>query len=116
MNGAVVSGETYPFEIGVAELKRWLDEGKKPAIIDVREGSEYEICRIAGSLHIPMGTIPDSLDRLPKDGPLVVTCHHGGRSARVVSWLRQQGIDRAINLAGGVDQWAAQVDPAMARY
>jgi rhodanese-related sulfurtransferase len=34
----------------------------------------------------------------------------------VVSWLRQQGIDRAINLAGGVDQWAAQVDPDMARY
>ncbi|MBL0931143.1 MAG: sulfurtransferase [Alphaproteobacteria bacterium] len=108
--------ETYPFEIGVAELKRWLDDGKKPAIIDVREASEYEICRIAGSLHIPMGTIPDSLDRLPKDGPLVVTCHHGGRSARVVSWLRQQGIDRAINLAGGGGPCGAAGHPGHGRY
>jgi rhodanese-related sulfurtransferase len=111
-----LSGETYPFEIDVAELKRWRDEGKNPVVIDVREASEYEICRIKGSLHIPMGTIPDSLDRLPKDGPLVVTCHHGGRSMRVVSWLRQQGIDRAINLAGGVDKWAADVEPDMPRY
>lgn len=106
----------YPLQIGVDELKSWRDEGRKFAVVDVRETWEYEICRIEGSLHIPMAAIPDSLDRLPSDAPLVVACHHGGRSMRVVSWLRQQGVERAINLAGGVDQWAERVEPGMQRY
>lgn len=106
----------YPLQIGVDDLKSWRAEGRKIGVLDVRETWEYEICRIEGSLHIPMAAIPESLDRLPSEGPLVVVCHHGGRSMRVVSWLRQQGVERAINLAGGVDQWAERVEPGMQRY
>jgi rhodanese-related sulfurtransferase len=58
-----------------------------------------------------MNTIPDNLDKLPKDKPLVVMCHVGGRSAQVTHWLRAQGYDNAVNLDGGIVAWAAQIDP-----
>jgi len=45
-----------------------------------------------------------------------VMCHHGGRSARVTMWLRANGFPQAVNLAGGIDDWAASVDPALPRY
>jgi rhodanese-related sulfurtransferase len=105
-----------PLEIGVEDLKVWRDEGREFGVLDVRETWEYEICRVEGSLNVPMAAVPDSLERLPPDGPLVVVCHHGGRSMRVVSWLREQGVDRAVNVSGGVDRWAECVEPGMQRY
>ena len=51
-----------------------------------------------------------------KNGEIVVHCHHGGRSLRVVNWLRQQGYAHAINMAGGIDQWSQVIDPSVPRY
>jgi rhodanese-related sulfurtransferase len=45
-----------------------------------------------------------------------VHCHHGGRSLRVVRWLREQGFSRAQSMAGGIDQWAVDIDPSLPRY
>ena len=86
------------------------------AILDVREAWEVEICAIPGSRNIPMGQVPNRMAEVPEGDPLVVVCHHGGRSLQVTQFLRSRGVDRAINLAGGVDGWAREVDPAMARY
>ena len=52
---------------------------------------------------------------LDPERELVVYCHHGLRSAAVVQWLRRQDIP-ALNLRGGIDAWAAEVDPALSRY
>jgi rhodanese-related sulfurtransferase len=38
------------------------------------------------------------------------------RSAAVADYLRQLGYPRAVNLAGGVDEWARRIDPSMRRY
>jgi len=46
----------------------------------------------------------------------VLVCHHGNRSQRVAQWLEQAGYTRLYNLAGGVEGWATDVDPTMARY
>ncbi len=48
--------------------------------------------------------------------PLVVHCHHGGRSLRVANWLRTQGFPQAQSLAGGIDQWSLEIDPTVPRY
>ena len=50
------------------------------------------------------------------DRPLVVICHHGGRSMQCAHFLARQGIGRPINLAGGIDAWSLHVDPAVPRY
>ncbi len=46
----------------------------------------------------------------------MVICHHGARSMRVAMWLAQQGFRDVINLRGGIDAWARDIDPAMPVY
>lgn len=105
-----------PLEITVQALAALRGAGADHILLDVREPWEVEMTAIPDSLAIPMQQIPVSLDRLPKDRPIVVTCHHGGRSMRVTQYLRAQGYDQVSNLAGGVDGWAAEIDPTMTRY
>jgi len=63
-----------------------------------------------------MQTVPARATELPRDRDLVLVCHHGNRSQRVAQWLEQAGYTRLYNLAGGVERWATDVDPTMARY
>ena len=103
-----------PLEIDVATAARMLPAGA--LLLDVREDDEVAICRIEGSRHIPMERIPESLGTLPRDRPVLVLCHHGSRSRQVTRYLRANGFGQASNIAGGIDAWAAQHDPAMPRY
>jgi rhodanese-related sulfurtransferase len=90
--------------------------GTAPVLLDVREPAEYRTCHIDGSLLMPMNTVPDQLETLEKDTPIVCICHHGARSMRVAQFLERNGFTHVTNLTGGVHAWALQVDPAMATY
>ena len=105
-----------PDAISVRELADMRGAGKEHTVLDVREARELEICRLDGALHVPMPEIPDRTDDLPKDQPLVVICHHGARSQMVVDFLRDAGFDNAVNLDGGIDAWACDIDQSMPRY
>jgi rhodanese-related sulfurtransferase len=85
-------------------------------LLDVREPWEFEICHLEGALPMPMASVPARVGELDPAREIVVICHHGGRSAQVGMFLERQGFARVINLAGGVAEWAARVDPAMAQY
>ena len=85
-------------------------------LLDVREPWEFEICQIEGSDNIPMGQIPEQLERLKSAAEIVVICHHGVRSQNVIRFLQQQSIDKLVNLDGGVDAWAREVDSDMTVY
>ncbi|HEX9627783.1 MAG TPA: rhodanese-like domain-containing protein [Acidiferrobacterales bacterium] len=103
-------------QITVSELKDRLDAGDSPLLLDVREPWELRVCALPGALHIPMRQVPARLGELDPDREIVVVCHHGVRSYQVVRFMEQQGFTNAINLAGGVDAWAREVDPEMAKY
>lgn len=103
-----------PLEIDVATAAQLL-RANRAVLLDVREPDERAICQVPGSLHIPMREIPARAAELP-DAHLLVFCHHGGRSARVTQFLRANGFERATNVAGGIDAWAEQIDPSLARY
>lgn len=107
-----------PTDIDVLSVKQMLDAGEKFTLLDCRVPSEVATARIAGSLTIPMREIPSRLAELEphKAGRIVVHCHHGGRSLRVTQFLRQQGFDQAQNMAGGIDAWSLEIDPAVPRY
>jgi rhodanese-related sulfurtransferase len=102
--------------ISVYELADMQSAGKKHTVLDVREARELDICRLEGALHIPMAQISARTDDLPTDQLLVVLCHHGARSQMVVDFLRSAGFDNAVNLDGGIDAWACDVDQSMPRY
>ncbi len=107
---------TEPFDIAVEDLAARLTEAPATPVIDVREPWEYAICALDGSANIPLGELTGRLAEIPRDQPVYVLCHHGGRSAQAVRWLRSQGVAGAINIAGGIDRWAVAVAPGMARY
>jgi adenylyltransferase/sulfurtransferase len=114
---SIMDNTDYPLEIPVNEAQRLLgDEAGGARLIDVREPYETEICQIKGAELIPMRQIPERLHDLPRDAHLLVMCHHGSRSMRVTEFLRAQGFTAVSNVAGGIDAWAEQVDPAMQRY
>ena len=83
-------------------------------LLDVREDDEWEAGHADGAHHVPMDQVPARLDEVAAlaDGgrELVVVCRSGGRSARVVAWLTQNGVD-AINLDGGMGAWQSAGRP-----
>lgn len=103
-------------EISASEAKRRLDAAEA-ALIDIREPDEYCICHIEGAPLIPMREVPMQLDRLELNPlPLVLFCHHGVRSLKVVEWLQAQGITDCLSMAGGIDAWSLEVDSTIPRY
>ena len=100
------------------ELAVWIaDESRpKPVLLDVREPWEFQTCHIAGSVAIPMHSIPERLQELEEDAPIVCICHHGARSMSVAAFLERNGFTQVTNLTGGVHAWALQVDSAMPTY
>lgn len=102
-------------EITAAELQQLLSDPNPPTLIDVREEGEAAICSIEGSTLIPMSSLPQRLQDIPRDRPVALYCHHGMRSMMAGQWMAGHGYD-ALSLAGGIDRWAAEVEPGMARY
>jgi len=104
-------------DISPSELRNHLETAEtKPLLLDVREPQEYARCHIEGSRHIPMNDIPSRLAELDPEQEIVVICHHGMRSRMVGDYLSRQGFGNIVNLRGGIDAWAAEVDPGMPRY
>ncbi len=104
--------------IDALDLVDWLEdeEQPKPVLLDVRENSEVELCQIPGSIHMAMNSVPERLNDLKKEVPIVCICHHGSRSMKVAQFLKQHGFEKVINLIGGIHAWSVHVDPSMPKY
>lgn len=104
-------------EITAQQLKDYLQVATPaPLLLDVREPWEYEICHIEGAKLMPMQQIPQTFKALDPQQEIVVICHHGRRSLQVAGYLERMGFTRLINLTGGVDAWAHDVDRSMPTY
>ncbi len=96
----------------LAELKHNPDSLQ---ILDVREPWEYALVHLDTSTLIPLGELMNNMENLPKDQPIAVLCHHGVRSAHACYLLERAGFE-AINITGGIDRWAQDLDPSMPTY
>jgi molybdopterin/thiamine biosynthesis adenylyltransferase/rhodanese-related sulfurtransferase len=105
-----------PMSITVEDLAAWRRDGRAHLLLDVREPHEFTLAAIDGARLVPLRQLPQQLASLDREATIVVQCHHGGRSAQAVQFLRQQGFPGATNLTGGIDAWSARVDPAVPRY
>ncbi len=107
-----------PVEITPVEVSKLRADGQDFILLDCREPDEAVVASIAGAMLVPMGQIADRVGELGDDFQrrIVVHCHKGGRSYRAANWLRQQGFENAQSMAGGIDQWAVEIEPGMARY
>jgi rhodanese-related sulfurtransferase len=107
-----------PIEISCCDVAGLRSAGEKFTFLDCREPDEAAIVKIDGAELMPMSTITDDVGKLAgqEDGRIVVHCHKGGRSYRVATWLRQQGFANAQSMSGGIEQWAEEIEPGMAKY
>jgi rhodanese-related sulfurtransferase len=105
--------------IAVRDLDRHC-AASQALLLDVREPWEVDTAaiRLPGvkSKHIPLSQIPQRLGELDASQSIVCICHHGVRSLQVVAFLQRQGFESVYNLAGGIDAWSVEVDPAVPRY
>ena len=111
-------------EITVTELGEKIKSDEKFILLDVREPDELVQVKINDSRleALPMSRLAregvNALSELARsqETPLYVLCHHGSRSMQVTGWLLQQGYKNAINVSGGIDAYARQVDSSIGFY
>lgn len=89
--------------------------GERFTLLDVREGFELMIASVPDVVHIPLGIVPLRANELDDSHPVVVLCHHGGRSMAAAQWLSSHGHRQVFNLDGGIDAWSL-LDPGVPRY
>jgi len=111
------AGHAVP-EITAHELALRLASADAPLLLDVREPWEHETARIPGARLLPLAGVEERVGELEawREKPIVIHCHHGGRSRKACELLRAKGFTRVENLAGGIEAWSTQVDPSVARY
>ena len=115
--------EGYPFrddwEVTPRQVKEMLQHGGEDfLLIDCRTPQECGIAQIEGAWLLPLQELSSRITELEQhaDKKIVVHCHHGGRSLKMAMALRQQGFEGVMSMAGGIDVWAVDIDPTLARY
>lgn len=103
-----------PWDISPAETKKRLESGRV-RLLDVREPHEYDICHLGGQL-IPLGELADRMSQLNPADEIIVHCKKGGRSAKAVRLLRDNGFKQVFNMHGGITAWSEQIDPSVPKY
>ncbi|MFH1355647.1 MAG: rhodanese-like domain-containing protein [bacterium] len=105
--------------ISVIELKEIIDSNgiEKLTIIDCREVDEFGYCHIDGTTNIPISEFEDrALKEISKEDTVYLLCHVGGRSARACLFLKERGYTKLVNIAGGLEAWALEIDQKFKRY
>ncbi len=108
--------EVLGSDITPREVKAKQDRGDIFTFIDVREPNEYQICKIPGTVLIPLGDLPKRLNELDKQAEIIAHCKSGVRSGKAVDLLKQNGFQNARNMKGGILAWSDQVDPSVPKY
>jgi adenylyltransferase/sulfurtransferase len=112
----------YPFqpdwEATPREVRQALaDPASTLLLVDCRTPEEHRTASIKAAILIPMNELSARIAEIrDHDGPVVVHCHHGGRSLKVTAALRQAGIPDVKSMAGGIDLWSLDIDPSVPRY
>ena len=84
-----------------SNIKQLIEAGAR--IIDVRNPDEFADRSYPGAINIPLNALPARLGELgPKEGPVVLYCASGARSASAARFLKQAGYTAVVN-AGGLE-------------
>ncbi|MBX3083824.1 MAG: molybdopterin-synthase adenylyltransferase MoeB [Anaerolineae bacterium] len=102
--------------INVHDLKARLDAGDNIVVLDVRDPHEWEISAIEGSLRIPKSQVVARANEIPRDKEVIVQCKTGIRSRDSILMLQEKGFTNLVNLVGGINAWAREIDKTQPTY
>ncbi|MCH8124329.1 MAG: molybdenum cofactor biosynthesis protein MoeB, partial [Bacteroidetes bacterium] len=105
-------------EMTVFELDELRRQNRAPFVLDVRKPFEAEIADLGADQLIPVEELSDRLGEIQAapDREILVHCRSGGRSAKAVIILQENGFLRAVNLKGGIQAWSEEIDPTVLVY
>lgn len=89
------------------EARAYLSAHPDVMLVDVREPGEYRQVHIQDARLMPLATLPEALEGIPKDQDLLFHCASGGRSAQALAWARGRGFKKAKHMLGGISAWVA---------
>ena len=97
---------SYPLT-NVQDLHASLHTSNPPIVVDVRTTREWNAGHIDGAMHIPLADLVRRASEIPRDRPVATICEAGYRSSLAASVLARAGLDRLINVTGGMAAWRA---------
>ncbi len=107
-------------EIAVEQVRQMLDAKHNFKLIDVREPSEYEICKIQEATLIPLGDIEardiSRLNGLNLDDEIVLHCKAGVRSMKALKAMEEMGFRNLKSMRGGINEWSEKIDSSVPMY
>jgi len=106
LNKPQAAAAPVPTAITVTQASQLRDQ--RAFILDVREPSEWAQFHIPGATLIPLGSLPNRLNEVPKDRQVVVVCRTGIRSAQGRDILLNAGFTKVTSMTGGMNAWQAQ--------
>jgi rhodanese-related sulfurtransferase len=116
-DGRLNTDKVDDWQITPRELRRRLDLGEPVVLVDVRERWEADLVSLPEARLIPLNELAyRAMDEIDLEEEIVLYCHHGVRSMEAALLLWDYGFENVRSLAGGIDRWATEVDPALPRY
>lgn len=104
----------HPDEVSVQDMKLALDDCTLAIkVVDIREPSEYAAAHIPGVMFLPLSELQLRLDELDPNQTYYFHCRSGGRSMKLVQFLKQNGYANVKSVAGGIHAWVDEYDPTM---
>lgn len=105
-------------QVSAADLRARLEGPGDMLLLDVREPEEVVKASIEGARAVPLADLEARLGEIEawRDRPVIVHCHHGGRSAQACAELIRLGFSQVENLDGGIEAWSLTVDDGVPRY
>lgn len=98
-------------------LKQLLEQhSKADVLLDVRDASELEVCKLPGVVHIPLAELDGQLANLSRDNTHYLICYAGTRAEQAASTLLAAGFANTKVLQGGMKHWVRDVEPDMPLY
>jgi rhodanese-related sulfurtransferase len=98
----VAEADVTPKEISRAEAREMLEKGAQ--LVDVRADHEWEAGHLPGAVHIPLAELPQHIEEIDKERPVILYCRGGNRSSMATTALAEAGFD-AVKLTEGAVGW-----------
>ena len=102
-----IGGFTSVKDLSAEEVRNFLADNPPESfqLVDVRTQTEYNQAHLYGASLLPVSELPDKLDELDRDKPMILYCASGNRSRAAASLLIGQGYEKVFNMKGGIKAW-----------
>jgi len=76
-------------------------------IVDLRDKKDFNEGKIAGSIHIPFGTLKERISELDKykEKQIILVDKMGQHSGTAGKTLQAEGFEQVCRMSGGISEW-----------